>query len=128
MLSLIETRNRHFLAACRAIISSLPAGCEINLTQVAEQAAHSPAPAYYCTFTYAMRMVRLLRHGRLPLRNDRRRMLWEELNVKTAILQARRRCRLPEAMASVLASSGASQFFIAPSTALRLVQQLRSRA
>ena len=128
MLSLIETRNRHFLDACRRIILSLPAGEEINLTRVAEEAAAGPAPHYYCTFTYALRMVRLLRHGRLPLRHDRRRMLWEELNIKTAIVQARRGCRLPEALAGVLASGSASQFFIAPTTALRLVQRLRSRA
>lgn len=103
MLSLIETRNRHFLAACREIIANLPAGEEINLARVAEEAAQSPAPHYYCTFTYALRMIRLLRHGRLPLRNDRRRLLWEELNIKTAIVMARRGCRLPEALSFVLA-------------------------
>ncbi len=128
MLSLIETRNRHFLNACREVISSMPAGEEINLTVVAELASSSPAPHYYCTFTYALRMLRLLRHGRLPLRNDRRRMLWEELNLKTAIVMARRGCRMPEALANVLATQTASQFFIAPTTALRLVQRLRARA
>lgn len=128
MLSLIETRNRHFLAACREIIANLPAGEEINLAWVAEEAAQSPAPHYYCTFTYALRMIRLLRHGRLPLRNDRRRLLWEELNIKTAIVMARRGCRLPEALSFVLAGGSASRFFIAPTTAHRLVQRLRARA
>lgn len=128
MMSLIETRNRHFLETCRQIILDLPAGREINLAEVAAQAAASPAPHYYCTFTYALRMLRLLRHGRLPLRNDRRRLLWEELNVKTGIVMARRGCRLPEALANVLATHSASQFFIAPETALRLVQRLRARA
>ncbi len=73
-------------------------------------------------------MIRLLRHGRLPLRNDRRRLLWEELNIKTAIVMARRGCRLPEALSFVLAGGSASRFFIAPTTAHRLVQRLRARA
>lgn len=128
MLSLIETRNRHFLAACREIIINLPSGKEINLADVAAKAAASPAPHYYCTYEYALRMLRVLRHGRLSLRRDRRRLLWEELNTKVSMLMARRGCRLPEALASVLASETASQFFISPSTALRLVQRLRARA
>lgn len=128
MLSLIETRNRHFLEACRRIIDSLPAGAHISLPEIAAKAAASPAPHYYCTFTYALRMLRLLRHGRLPLRNDRRRMMWEELNVKTAIVMARRGCRLPEALADVLASHSASRFFISSETALSLVYRLSSRA
>ncbi len=128
MLSLIETRNRHFLTACREIIINLPSGKEINLADVAAKAAASPAPHYYCTYEYALRMLRVLRHGRLSLRRDRRRLLWEELNTKVSMLMARRGCRLPEALASVLASETASQFFISPSTALRLVQRLRARA
>lgn len=128
MLSLIETRNRHFLAACREIIINLPSGKEINLADVAAKAAASPAPHYYCTYEYALRMLRVLRHGRLSLRRDRRRLLWEELNTKVSMLMARRGCRLTEALASVLASETASQFFISPSTALRLVQRLRARA
>lgn len=128
MLSLIETRNRHFLEACRELMRTLPPGREINLNFLAEKAATSPAPHYYCTYTYALRMIRLLRHGRLELRNDRRRQLWEELNIKTAIVEARRRCKLPEALANVLATHSASQFFIAPATAIRLVQRLRARA
>lgn len=128
MLSLVETRNRHFLAACREIILSLPAGTDIDLADVAARAAKSPAPCYYCTYEYALRMLRVLRHGRLELRRDRRRQLWEELNVKVSLLMARRRCRLPEALASVLAAGSASQFFISPATALRLVQRLRSRS
>ncbi len=126
MLSLIETRNRHFLEACRRVIRNLPADEEINISKVAMTAALSPAPHYYCTYTYALRMLRVLRHGRMPLRRDRRLALWEELNMKCTVYMARTRCNLPEALGYILASESASQFFIAPSTALRLVQRLRS--
>lgn len=35
-------------------------------------------------------------------------------------------CKLPEALGYILASESASQYFIAPATALRLVQRLRA--
>lgn len=125
MLSLIETRNRHFIEACRREISNLPAGREINITQVAMKAAMSPAPHYYCTYIYALRMLRVLRHGRMGLRRDRRYAMWSELNGKCSRYMERTGCRLPEALGYVLAGETASQFFIAPSTALRLAQKLR---
>lgn len=126
MLSLIETRNRHFLESCRNIMRSLPAGEEINLTRVAMLAAKSPAPHYYCTFTYAMRMLRVLRHGKMKLRGGRRLNLWVELNGKCNRYMDRHGCNLPEALGYVLATERASEFFIAPTTALRLVQRLRA--
>ncbi|MBP3303762.1 MAG: hypothetical protein J6L68_02795 [Muribaculaceae bacterium] len=126
MMSLIETRNRHFLEACRRVMRNLPAGEEINITKVAMTAALSPAPHYYCTFMYALRMLRVLRHGRLALRRDRRLALWEELNVKCTAYMSRTGCKLPEALGYILASESASQYFIAPATALRLVQRLRA--
>lgn len=126
MLSLIETRNRHFLESCRNVMRNLPAGEEINLTRVAMLAAKSPAPHYYCTFTYALRMLRVLRHGRLGLKRDRRYDLWSELNGKCSRYMERHGCNLPEALGYVLAVESASEYFIAPTTALRLVQRLRA--
>lgn len=125
MLSLVETRNRHFIEACRRVIASIPPREEINILRVAMDAAHSPAPHYYCTFIYALRMLRVLRHGRLALRRDRRLAMWEELNEKCSAYMERRGCNLPEALSNVLASESASQFFIAPTTAVRLAQRLR---
>lgn len=127
MLSLIETRNRHFLESCRNIIRNLPPNEEINLTRVAMVASKSPAPHYYCTFTYALRMLRVLRHGRMALKRDRRLDLWVELNAKCSRYMQRHGCNLPEALGYVLATESASEYFIAPTTALRLVQRLRSR-
>lgn len=126
MLTLIETRNRHFLESCRRIMRNLPQGEEINLMRVAMTAAKSPAPHYYCTFTYALRMLRVLRHGRIRLKRDRRLDMWEELDTKCFRYMERNGCRLPEALCNVLASESASEFFIAPTTALRLVQRLRA--
>ena len=72
MLSLVTLRNRHFLTAVRSILLSLPAGMQPDIEAIAAKAAMSPAPAYYCTYEYALRMLRVLRHGRLQLRRARR--------------------------------------------------------
>lgn len=126
MLNLIETRNRHFITACRRIMSQTPAGTPISRSEVALKASMSPAPCYYCTYTYALRMLRVLRHGRLTLRRDRRLAMWQEINAKvTALMDKRPGTSLPVALSYVLASSTASQFFISPATALSLAERLR---
>lgn len=127
MNALIKTRNRHFLEACKRRMRTLGPNEEINLARLAYLAAMSPAPHYYCTYTYAMRMLRVLRHGRIPIRRDRRRAMWEEINDKCTRYMERRGCNLPMALANVLATERASQFFIAPTTAHKLVQRLWSQ-
>ena len=47
-------------------------------------------------------MLRVLRHGRLKLRNDRRLALWEELNSRASRLMERRGCRLGDASPTCL--------------------------
>lgn len=86
MYSLVTLRNRHFLEAARRVLSTLPAGRPVSLEHLASLTALEPAPCYYCTFEYALRMLRVLRHGRLKLRNDRRLALWEELNSRASRL------------------------------------------
>ncbi|MCM1137771.1 MAG: hypothetical protein NC221_03550 [Duncaniella sp.] len=122
MLSLIETRNRHFMNACSEIIKNTHS--PLKLREVALQAAMSPAPHYYCTFEYALRMLRVLRHNRLKLRNDRRLALWKELLGKVEGLMERRGYKLTDALSHVLCSCSASQFFISPSTAYRLAYEV----
>lgn len=121
MLTLIDLRNRHFIAEVKRIMDSATPGAALDLSRVAAQAALSPAPAYYCTYDYALRMLRVLRHGRLRLSRDRRYALWLELNARSERLMQSRGVNLPTALASVLADGHASQYFIAPTTALKLV-------
>lgn len=122
MLSLIETRNRHFMNACSEIIRN--ARGPITLQEVALRAAMSPAPHYYCTYEYALRMLRVLRHNRLKLRNDRRLALWKELLGKVEGLMERGGYSMGESLSSVLSKGQASQFFISPSTAYRLAYRV----
>lgn len=126
MLTLIDTRNRHFIERCRAIMAATPRGELISRAEVARKAAESPAPAYYCTHTYALRILRVLRHGRLKLRNDRRSAMWHELNERvTRLMERRPGISLPTALTHVLAEGHASQFFISPARALSLAERLR---
>lgn len=124
MLDLIETRNRHFREACLRVMARLDAKSNPSLRMVAELAAREPAPFYYCTFEYALRCLRVLRHGRLRMRTERRRAMWAELDSKVRARQERTGESVSEALARVLASSGASQFFISPERAYLLACQL----
>lgn len=124
MQSLIETRDRHFLNVCRKIIRDhYPA--KLTLREVAERAVMSPAPHYYCTFEYALRMLRVMRHGRLKLRNDRRLEMWKEINTKVEKLMRRQGYSLIDALSNVLAGEPASRFFITPDTAFRLLYRAK---
>lgn len=122
MLSLIETRNRHFMNACSEIIRTTRG--PLNLREVALRAAMSQAPHYYCTFEYALRMLRVLRHNRLKIRNDRRLTQWKELLGKVENLMRRRGYSMVDALSHVLSTSQASQFFISPTTAYRLAYRV----
>lgn len=122
MYSLIALRNRHFLETARCVLSTIPAGHPVSLAYVATEASLQPAPCYYCTFEYALRMLRILRHGRLKLRNDRRLLLWQELDSRVSRLMDRHGYRLDFALANVLASGHASQFFISPARAMDLLR------
>lgn len=123
MLNLVTLRNRHFLTAVSNLLDALPAGSTVDIDAIAAKAALSPAPAYYCTYDYALRVLRVLRHGRLTLRRDRRFELWTELNARVTRLMERRGIRLPDALANVLADGGASQFFISPATASAIARR-----
>lgn len=127
MNNLIEIRNRHYLNACLNIIRHLDPREAIDLQDIAMRAAKSPAPRYYCTFDYALRMLRVLRHGRLKLRNDRRTRMWNEINTKVDGLMRKKGVSLIDALAHLLAVEPASEFFISPATAYHLVLQLRAR-
>ncbi len=123
MMTLVDIRNRHFISAVKNLIDALPSGVPADIEAVAARAAMQPAPTYYCTYEYALRMLRVYRHGRLRLRRDRRFALWTELNSRVSRLMERRHVSLPEALANVLADGHASQFFIAPATAASLARR-----
>lgn len=123
MFTLIDTRNRHFLRAAQRIVDSLSQDAPIDLSAIAAQVASSPAPAYYCNYLYALRMLYVIRKSNIKLREGRRKALWCELNDKVNALLARSGGSVAEALNTVLSRGRASQFFISPVTAANLLRR-----
>lgn len=123
MLTLIDTRNRHFIAVAQRIVDAIPANVPVDLTSVAAQAALSPAPRYYCNFLYALRMLYVYRKSKIRLKAGRRKALWVELNEKVDRIIARCGGDVSSALSTVLAKSQASQFFISPVTAANILRR-----
>ena len=126
MLNLIQKRNRDFIDASRKVIASMKNNNEthfMTFAEIARRTAASPAPAYYVTHEYALRVLRVMRHGRLGMRRDRRREMFQELDNKVSVMQMRTGMSLPDALWHILENCPASSFFINPTTAIRLMQR-----
>ncbi len=121
-----STRNRHFMEACRKVLSE---SAGLTAAMVAERAAALPAPCYYITYGYALRRLRALRKQGDPSAGNPKgaRALWAELHLRVDALSRRHGISDSEALARVLAEGRASSFFLAPRSALRLYQAIRFR-
>lgn len=121
---LTATRNRHFMDACRTVIAT--ATGPVTSGYIARKAAAMPAPGYYVSFDYALRVLRYMRRsGFIPREGKGAGALWRELCSKVTALQQRHRIPDSEALSRVLADGKASSFFIRPATALRLYHRLK---
>lgn len=121
MLDLVNLRNRHFKEACRRVMAQ--SDRPLTTAEIAARAASQPAPCYYCTYEYALRCIRVLRHGRLHVKEGRRARMWREIDGKTRLVQERHGISLPAALMRVLAECTASEFFISPQRAYILACQ-----
>lgn len=125
-LPALSPRDRDFIAACRRVMAS-SGRTSLTAAEIAGIASRQPAPSYYLSHEQAMRQLHRADTGADPGKAhpstlSRR----EELRRKVAALQESRGIGRGEALTHVLAG-GASGFFIEPSTALRLYQQIRQR-
>lgn len=119
MLNLIDTRNRHFIARCREIITSSPV--PLTLDEVAARAIRSAAPSYYASYDIARRTVTELRLGHYSGTNPLRRAMWEEFERKVAAREQRGQ-RIDRAVATVLSDAVASSFFISHARAVDIIR------
>lgn len=120
MLDLVDRRNRDF-ALRVAEITSIGKG-SLSIEEIADAARKSAAPCYYATYSYALRMTSLVIAGRLPVKNTRRNRMWHEFAAKVRKRMERSGCRYTHAIAYVLASATASEFFISHDRALTLAR------
>ena len=126
MLEFIKIRDNDFVAKCRKICDGLHPGERISCHELAHRAISGGAPSYYVTFDYAYRMLRSLRHNRLPPNyNPLKRLMWTEIADKTDNYKRQMGIKTDtEALAIVLARNCASRFFFTTDYAIRLLQQL----
>lgn len=126
MLEFIKTRDRDFIAKCRKICDGLYPGEHISCHELVYRAITNGAPSYYVTFDYAYRMLRTMRRDRLPPGyNPLKQLMWTEIAEKADHYKSQMGIKTDtEALSMVLARNCASQFFITPNYAIRLIQQL----
>ena len=116
-----SARNRDFLRACRRIIDRADPSTPLTIKEVAAAAAASPAPEFYLSYEYALRIIsspepkRQCATAGAVIR--RRRELLARLD---AMLAANPGMDRRDALVRVL-ESPASSFFISPETGRRII-------
>lgn len=119
-------RDRHFMEVCRRLMAD-PARRFTSSRQLAREASRQPAPLFYVSFGHALRMVRRYeRYGRLPRQSADGARKWTEIIDRVARVRERHGISDTDALARVLAQ-GAPEFYLCPSTALRLFYRIRHR-
>lgn len=119
-------RDTDFMKTCRKVMQE-SGKKQLTTRKITEIASKMPAPGYYVTFTYALRVIRSMNNKKLHTKTDFASKRWEELKLRVNALTKRHNISDTEALARVLAQGGATSFFISPTTALRLYQRLRKR-
>lgn len=94
-------------------------------TNIIEQTINSEAPGYYITYDYARRLLRQYRRRKLPRNYNalKRDMVTEIARKVNKLMESQQDYTESEALAMVLASGGASRFFISPISARRIINK-----
>ena len=129
-----KDRDRDFLKAYRREMRRAWARKEtIESQELIRRAIEGGAPGFYVGFECARRRVSARLRRRLRNRHREqirsKRMLWDDLTdrVESELSGVgRRRLKLPEALARVLAKGNAPQFYIEPRTARRILFETRN--
>lgn len=124
MRNRLSARDRDFLAACRRYIAR-SSRTDLTVSEVTAAVAAEPAPAYYLTYEYALRILREkpadTGRGTAAAIIRRRRELTERFN---AYMAANPSADPRDAVMTILEST-ASSYFISPETARRIYSHSR---
>ena len=115
----ISARDRAFLTACRKL-GSTERGRKMSARELAHTAAKNPAPGYFITYDYALRILRGTEANERRGSEARRRN--EEIRLRVSRVAARRKLHAADALTHVL-EGGASSFFMSPKRAERIYYQ-----
>ena len=125
-------RDTAFMKVCMQTSLQLSSGrFTPSVEVIVEASLRKPAPAYYTTFSLAMKnLTMLLQHGTTSgQRLSGRKKMWFELLEKVRShngITPDGRIK-PHALSIALYRTGASSFFISKSYALRLYQSINSQ-
>lgn len=87
-------------------------------------ALRKPAPQFYVSYSYALRVLRERRSGlRNRYKGSCAEKMWQTIENAVTRLRERHSLSAGEALQRVLAEGGAPAFFIAPATAQRIYQK-----
>lgn len=117
-------RDMDLRLAARRILGA-HRGRVLTFERLVDLTIASPAPSYYLSSTYAVRMLSLYRNGHLPSTvTPLRRMMWDELEGR--VQSTRRHYRLQllsTAVDYVLATGNASRFYVCRDTVRRALSR-----
>ena len=117
-------RNQELMANWR---SSLKKAIETNRYDsrysVIDQALRGGTPRYDVSYDYALRMMyQMVRDGKpCSRRNPLKRQMWEEICRHVRRVVDKRKCTIPEAVATVLAEQKASRYFLSKKQASKII-------
>ena len=122
-----RVRDRHFLQACRRVVSET--NRPLTVAEVALAAAASPAPEFYVSFNYALRKLRILRErGMDNIPEFGPTAAFRDLDRRVAKRMSRTGETDTEALSAVLAEGKAPCFYLRPGGAIYLYHVLRKRS
>lgn len=120
-------RDRHFLQACRRVVSESKR--PLTAAEVAVEAAASPAPEFYVSFCYALKRLRMYRHrGPDSIPEKGASAVFGEINRRVTLRMERTGESVTDALSAVLAQGNAPCFYLRPSAAIYLYHVLRKRS
>lgn len=118
--SLIKERNKDFLNECRRLVRKNP--LNLNLRDVARQAARNEAPRFYVEYDRARLMIGRIRRGdRLCEMSMENRCKWLTIARLTDQIEVDKRMATSDALYYVLKHCKAPSYFLSPRGAERIL-------
>lgn len=117
---LLNRRDLDFMAACRKVMAN-SGNRRLTCAYIAITAAASPAPSFYITFDYALRLLR--RADSSLSSTAAARMAY--IRARVDRLVASRGLSDSDALSHILAGPSPQGFYLTPQTAVRLFYRLR---
>lgn len=119
-----QMRNRELAAEFKRRLSgAFTSGNYQTREGLIDQMLRESRPKYDVSYDYAVRvMYAMVRDGKpCPARRSNKQAMWEEIRRHVERVMDKRRCSIPEAVATVLAEQKASRYFLSYKQASKII-------